>query len=542
MSTHEDTPAVDDTPTDLTPTPEETVVVDTPPETPDDGEETEVPEKVFTPDSKPMSFTQTKPVTKPITGAEPKLDDCIAVLRETQEVVKQVFEQHAAVLSRMTEREHQLMQELSRTRDSAGDELGNPHLRLLLGALTRQIQDEQDLHDSTLYRDGSHWVQAVEHEGKQLGAGIPVQRLADGRYSREELLSYVTRKAGVGAPVDIPLWHSGIWLRFRAPSLVELTSLNQEVANIKVGIGSATRGLAFSNVSHFVKNVVIDFALQHVAQANVSFNTPTDLKPLIDVRDIPALYLGLAATLYPNGYPYAVPCVADPANCNHIVKELIQCTALWWVDTNSLTPWQRQHMATRINERAPKRPEDIATYKSHHQHGGERLVWIDNMGFLLACPNVYDHEKLGHDWLNGIIEMTQGAFNEPPEGQNRGAFIQQLAESTSAREYTHWVKAIVETDDDAPDGYRVLSDEKDFIATVLGSVYSADEHIDVFVRQVEKYIDDSLIAMVAIPTYNCPSCNTPTAEKFKERFDNLVPIDPLTEFFTLGIRKLSRVV
>lgn len=514
------------------------------PEVPDTSEE-ELPDTPLTPKSTKQSFTQSKPVTKPIKGDEPKLDDCIALIRETHDIIRQVFDHNAAVLSRMIERENTLMEEMSRTRDVVEDTVGNPHLRLLMGAIARQVQEESDLHTNTLNREGSHWAQSIEHEGKTLGAGIPVQRLANGKYNKEELLSYVTRKAGVGAPVDIPLWHSGIWLRFRASSLIALTSLNQEVANIKVSVGSATRGLAFSNVSHFVKSVVIDFALQHITQASVSFNSPSDLKDLIDTRDIPALYLGLAATLYPNGYPYATPCIADVSKCNHIVKELIQCTALWWVDTSSLTQWQRQHMASRINERAPKTPADIATYKSHHIRGGERLVWMDDMegmGFLLTCPSIYDHEDLGRSWLNGIIEMTQGAFNEPPEGRNRSAFIKQLAESTSAREYTHWVKAVVEADDDAPEGYRVLSDEKDFIADVLGTVFSADEHIDKFVTHVERYIDDSLIALTAIPTYNCPKCDTPAATQFKERFENLVPIDPLTEFFTLGIRKLSRVV
>src|SRR5690606_11063983 len=143
-------------------------------------------------------------------------------------------------------------------------------------------------------------------------AGIPVQKLdKNGNYSRDELLSYVTRKAGAGTTIDMPLWHSGLWLRFKAPTLSELTYLNQEIANIKVSIGAETRGLAFSNVSHFIKTAVIDFALQHVTMANVSFTTPSDLKELIDIRDVPAIFLAIAATLYPNGYAYATPCVAD---------------------------------------------------------------------------------------------------------------------------------------------------------------------------------------------------------------------------------------
>lgn len=507
-------------------------------------EETEYEQdEPFTPTSKKANFTQTKPVGKPTEpGKEPKLEDCIALFRETTDVIRQVLEQNSAVLDRLLQKEEAIIKEHSRTKDVLDESIGNPNLRFLLGALARQIQFPEDLHEDAIYRDDAHWVQTIEHEGKVLGPGIPVQRLADGKYSREELLSYVTRKTGTGATVDFPLWHSGLWLRFKAPSMMELTALNQEIANIKVTIGSASRGLAFSNIAHFVKTLVADFALQHVIQANVNFSTPTDLKGLIDTRDFPALVLGLASTLYPNGYPYGFPCVADPAKCDHITKELVNVKEFLWVDQTSLTKWQRQHMSMRINERSPKTLEDLQTYKAQHIRGGERLLTIGDFGFILKCPDLYEHEEMGASWLNGIIEMSQGAFNEPPEGRNRSVFIQQLATSTSAREYAHWVKAMVEIDPDAPDGYRVLSDDKEFIAETLASVYSGDELIDQFVDGVEKYINDSLITLTAIPTFNCPSCDTPAAKEFKERFENLVPVDPLNEFFTLGIRKLNRVM
>ncbi len=318
--------------------------------------------------------------------------------------------------------------------------------------------------------------------------------------------------------------------------------MNQEVANVKVAIGSETRGLAFSNVSHYIRTIVVDFALQHVSNANVAYKTPTDLKELIDTRDIPGVILGIAATLYPAGYPYANPCIADIGKCNHVVKELMQVVNFWWVDDSVLTPWQRAHMAHRIDSRAPRTAEDIKTYKEHHTIGRERMVRVGEMGFLLSCPNVYEHEELGRVWLDGIIEMTQGAFNEPPEGRNRSVFINQLAESTSAREYAHWVKAVVDIDDTAPEGYRILSEEKEFITELLADVYSADEHIDEFVKKVEAYIDDSLVAMTGITSYNCPACNSPTATEFKKRFENIVPIDPMVEFFTLASRKLSRIM
>jgi hypothetical protein len=499
----------------------------------------------FTPEADKHEFTETRPVAKPLPeGKEPpSLSDCIAILRETVEVVKQALDHNTAVVERMLGSENRLVAALGRTGDSIPDSVGDPHLRLILGALANGVADDSDRHRATLAREGSHWSQTVALDGALIGGGIPVQRLdKDGKYTLEELKSYVTRKSGVGGTVDMPLWHSGIWLRFKAPSLVELTAMNQDVANVKVSVGSETRGLAFSNVAHYIKTIVVDFALQHVTNANVAFSTPTDLKPLIDTRDIPGVILGLAATLYPGGYTYANPCIADIGKCQHITKELMQIVNMWWVDMNGLTPWQKRHMSFRIDARAPRTKEDLVTYTGHHVHGRPRVERVGAFGFMFGCPNVYDHEDLGRAWLSGIIEMSQGAFNEPPEGRNRSAFIEQLAESTAAREYAHWVKAIVDFDDTTPEGYVILSEDKAFIAETLSDIYSSDDLVEEFNTAVEKYIDDSLVAMPAITSYNCPVCDSPAAVKFKQRFENLVPVDPLAEFFKLASRKLNRIL
>jgi len=511
-------------------------------EEPYDGE----PEPIepFTPPSKKQAFVapSVRPLTKPITDKEPALQDCIAMLRETAEVVGEAMKQNAAVMSRMLETEGQLAAALSRRVDEIPDDQGNPHLRLLLGALANRVGAD-DRNTASLMRDEALWSQTVDVDGKHISGGIPKQRLAnDGKYSLEELRSYVTRKAGVGGTVDFPLWHSGLWLRFRAPSLMALTSMHQAVADVKVKVGSESRGLAFSNVSHFIKTIVVDFALQHVIKANVSYATPTDLKPMIDTRDVPGLLLGLAATLYPGGYPYASPCVADLGACNHITKELYHLVNMWWVDTNALTQWQKRHMAFRIDARAPRTAEDLAAYMEQHTYGREELIRIGDLGFLVGSPDAYQHEELGATWLNGIIDMSQSVFNEPPEGRNRAAFIEQLAESTAAREYAHWVRAIVDIDEDSPEGYNVLSTDKEFIAETLSNVFSADELVQEFNTKIKAYIDRSLIAITAVISHNCPACHTPAATKFKERFENLIQVDPLAEFFMLASRKLNRIL
>ena len=54
-----------------------------------------------------------------------------------------------------------------------------------------------------------------------------------------------------------------------------------------------------------------------------------------------------------------------------------------------------------------------------------------------------------------------------------------------------------------------------------------------FDKQIKDYIRDSTVGLVAIPSWNCPKCNSPQATKFHERFDHLINLDMILVFFTL---------
>jgi hypothetical protein len=109
--------------------------------------------------------------------------------------------------------------------------------------------------------------------------------------------------------------------------------------------------------------------------------------------------------------------------------------------------------------------------------------------------------------------------------------------ATTARQYSHWITSVHEKDDEGNE--EMVSDDSDVINETLNHIFSTDEFVDTFFGEVTRFMDDSLISMIAIPSFNCPKCNTPAAESFKERFEHLVPIDVLTTFFTLVSLKHS---
>lgn len=521
-----ETPAIAPSEDTIPATPEAST--DTPAaETLSEGTEDEDEPKVehWTPEQKPVSFEERWPTTQPIAGAVDE-EATISLFRESYSTVAELLERSVAIFDRLQKQEEDLIKKLQRQGRSLGEKDGNPWLRTFYGAHHHAQINEAG--EEALTREESHWAQAVEYEGSLLRAGQPKQKLSGGNHSKEEILSYLSRRAGIGTVFDVPLFRSGLWLRLRNPNLAALASLQHQLAQMRVELGSVTKGLAFSNVSHNLTTAAVDFALQYVIDANVHYNTPSDLKEKIDLLDIPILLWGLAVTLYPKGFAYAHPCVADPEKCHHITKETLNLNRLFWTDVNSLTATQKKLMSKRFTKLTE---EEQRQYQSEHLRGNRRLVWFGDTGLTLKVPTAQEYEDSGREWINGIIEMTQGAFNEPPHGTNRDQYISRLGQATQARQYAHWVASIHDRDEDGNE--ELISDDTDVINETLMHIFSADDFFEQFSERVNEFMDDAVISLVAIPSFNCPACDSPAAEKFHERLTHLVPLDVLTTFFTL---------
>jgi len=486
----------------------------------------------FTPAQRKVDFQEELKTTEPL-ESEPTHSETLALFREAYSTVNTVLERANDLLENINRREEATYQKAQQAGRLMGDDDGNPWFRVLMNALPHaQINN---MGENSAAREGSEWRQTMDYEGQTLRPGQPKQKLGSGHHTAEEKLTYLSRRAGVGTVFDVPLYHSGVWVRLKTPPLVAIASLQHQLNQLKVTLGSDSKGMAFSNTSQALTSVAVDFALQYVIDTNVHTTTPSDLKERILLLDAPVLLWGLAVTLYPKGYPYAHPCIADPENCQHITKELLNLNRLLWTDTTSLSQTQKKLMARRFQKKMSE--EEYELYHSEKVRGDRRIAWFDELGLTLKVPTLQEYEDSGLDWINGIVEMTQGAFNEPPHGANRDQYISQLAMATTARQYTHWIAEVRERDEDGND--ELLSDEPDVINETLNHIFSTDEYVERYFGKITEYVDDAMISMIAIPSFNCPACDSPVAEKFHERFHHLVPLDVLTTFFTLVNRKLS---
>lgn len=486
-----------------------------------------------------VNLTHQRPVDAPLPeGAEVSLMDAVVIMRESHRNVLEVMRVHEAYLEKISDVEDALVAELEKQGKPLTDSDGNAWFRTLLDTFSHAQIDLMGL--KATERAESNWAQTIHHNGKELRAGKPRQSLSAGPHTPDELLAYMTKRAGQGTNVDIPLWHSGIWLRLRSPSTTEIVTLQHELAQLRVTLGSQTKGMGFSNAGQALNNLAVNFALQYVIDASVAYKTPTDLEGKIDALDGPFLLLALASAMFPGGLPYVSPCVSDIKTCNHVMKANLAFEPLQRVDDLAISTYQATIMSRRFGQQGNRTNDDeLKRYREEHRAGRERIVWFENIGLRLGTPTLMDQREAGDAWVDSIVEMTQGAFNEPPHGTNRNRYISQLGNTTTARQYAHWVKAVLDRDEQATEGYQLITEDREAIGKFLNNVMSTADYSEDFFDAVRDFIEDSMVSMVAIPSYNCPQCATPVAEKFHERFEHLVPLDMLSLFFTLASRKLS---
>lgn len=388
------------------------------------------------------------------------------------------------------------------------------------------------LNDS-LSRDGSKWRQSYNVEGDELGIARPRLQSKEGGsvLSGERALLRATNMLGMGATIQVPLWHSGIWVTLRAPSDGALLELDRRISNEKITLGRHTSGMLFSNTMIYTQSFVVNFILAHIQDATVRDNSPEALRRMIRCTDIPTLIWGLVCTIYPNGYPFSQPCTVDPSKCLHVVKTTLSISKLSWTDNTALSEEQRRHMQKRNTKHTE---EQIMAYQERHRFGNTETKTItDDLRVVLEVPSIERYQEAGFAWVDGIAKMVEDSFGVSLKGEERDAYILDQGRLTALRQYSHWISRVEMGDDSVED--------RETIEALMGTFSSEDSVSTPIFEEVGKYIDRSTISLIGLPKYNCPECGGKVGDH-DETHRHILPLDMVTIFFTLLDQRIYKAL
>lgn len=394
--------------------------------------------------------------------------------------------------------------------------------------------------DKRLDAEGASWKQFVEHEGVKLRAGRPSigkSGEAGQVLTGNKAIMKIRAVTGMGSFLQIPLWHSGIWLLLKTPTDSELLMLDQLIQHEKSTLGLSTNGLIFSNMSAYLVDILTSFVIDHVVDSTVKDSTTEKLKSLIRATDIPLLLWGIVSTIYPNGYPFAHACVVNPTVCQHIMHTVVSIPRLLWTDTAAFTKEQRKHMA---NRKAIYSEEEILAYQDMSEWGSARPIKLtESLRVTLRVPTLREYVAAGYKWISEINETVGDLLDKAMSSKERREYVAKQSILTMARQYGHWVKRIVGTEmtDDGPKDFVI--EDQDTMDEIVSTLSSDASIFDVFIESVLKYIEDSTVAVIAIPRVACPACGNPMSEEYSKH-PNLQVINVDQVFFILRLQRLTQ--
>lgn len=401
--------------------------------------------------------------------------------------------------------------------------------------LVNVVQKLSDLWQTNYYRDSfkaGDWQQSVRHNDSEL----TTSRMKMDRVSDPVLK--IRNSIGQGALVQIPLWNTGLWITLRAPSNDELLTLDQHVRAEKTMLGRHSNGMVFSNSEVYTVAAYARFVLEHVYSVTYQFDTADhveELLGLIKCTDYPQLLYGLLVTMYPDGYPFRQPCVANPHKCDHVEESILSIARLSWTDRSRLTEKQKRMMASRSTKR------DLAwikEYQADFPYDNRSIPLNANITAHLAVPSLKEQIDAGYRWVEGIYAATEKAFGLTLSETDRLRHIYRSGTMTALRQYSHWFSRLEIQEKDGVDPTVIDDpDKKDEALAVLSGDKKSVKKLE---EAISKWIDQCSVTVIGLPKSPCPACQQPPSPELSKH-PHLIPLDVGYVFFTLAVLKLRQV-
>lgn len=392
----------------------------------------------------------------------------------------------------------------------------------------------------TLQDENASFNQQVTHNNIPMFGAVPKLRPIENQNLKGErsvirMLSHL----GLGTLFQVPLWHTGMWITFKPPSEAEIIEINRVIQGDKIKLGRYTYGLAFSNITSYTIDRLIEFALNHVYETTLkNEEVPIgSLRNLIASQDIPSLLWGFVCTMYPRGFNYVRSCVTDPEKCNHKTKETLNVFKLQWTNENALTDWQKTHMSKR--QPNSKDLASVNRYKEELSVIQKRKIIInegrdDSIDIVIKSPNIAEYVDSGHRWIGDIVETVNKALSAEARDIERNEIITRHGQASAMRQYSHWVDSI-------EIGSNVI-DDLESIEKNLNVLSANDEIRTQFITEVVDYINKSTVSVIGIPVFDCPVCGSEQSGNINlPHHTNVIPLDVIQVFFALLTQRLERM-
>lgn len=406
-----------------------------------------------------------------------------------------------------------------------------------------------DPHMSSFFaREGAKWENFLTVGDRSLRSSKVNYSSKSAIGNTERVVSLLMRRLELGVPIIVRLWHSGIVFSINPPDKAERIALVDQLQEAHLDTLRRTNGMIHGTASYYANRLIINEFMRHVTSSNIDKSHWTDIINLMDHRDIQFMAWGIMAASYVRGYNLSERCgglkdVLDSDGkpvlnsegktkrnvCGHVNSSIIDWHLLCQIDNSSFTEWQREFIAKKIDENNPVSLTDIEKYQTQGEMHKEDYVEIDQgLSVILKAPKAGLHIEIGERWINSVEKAVDQIISSSADDVTKNNYINRQLEATSSMDVAHWVKGF-ELDGE-------IIDDREGIERIFRSLGNNLRQRDELFDKIRARMSKRLAAVIAIPTFKCPSCNNLSNEVHHNGTAFYTPLDMVSRFFTLTVR------
>ncbi len=153
-----------------------------------------------------------------------------------------------------------------------------------------------------------------------------------------------------------------------------------------------------------------------------------------------------------------------------------------------------------------------------------------DISITFKAPKVDQYLNAGQRWVDELVQAVHQAFAQDLTDKQRNDMIFDRAKATSMRQYVHWIESI-----------NITSTQQKIVDVstlelTINSLSSDDEFRNKYYEVIQKYINDSVVSIIGVP-----QVHPEEADQVKPRFENIIPLDPVSVFFNLLYQKIQQI-
>lgn len=398
---------------------------------------------------------------------------------------------------------------------------------------TEFLNPEHDLTNLPVYNNG--------------GRDTPIAIMSVQADKISDPVARVKSKLGLSVPNSIPLWNSGFRVEVEGPSTMEQLNLETKLLVEKIDVSYDTYGYALTSANIWMDRILIEFFLERVTKSTSGTIDPEKLTRLISLTDFDTLCLGVAATLFPDGYTLERDVIREVQGelTKTTVKSKLNPKRMLAVKNSQFTSHEKQRLAKTAGT------IDVKTLKEHRKNlrqDVDRFVEIDDTYYLkLTVPTLEEYLRIGLTWHTYMEDRVNKVLASTSSEQERKVFLARSSEIARVMFLAHWIEGIYEKpEDDA--GEPVLLEgfsRLDPDIHSLEEVTAADKRIERILEDLSSAPQKCEAILNGIESFSNKMRTTsavitrePGARAAEGAHPHVVTINPAELFFTLLRHKI----